>query len=57
MLEPVARIRAHKRTETALGSASAKTVTSLLPQPSVLGVGFILIIKSLQSIYIEKIII
>ena len=36
MLEPVARIRAHKRTETVLGSASAKTVTSLLPIPALL---------------------
>jgi hypothetical protein len=32
----MARIRVQERTETVLGSASAKTVTSLLPQPSVL---------------------
>jgi hypothetical protein len=38
MLESVARIRVQKRTETVMGSESAKTVTSLLPQPSVLAV-------------------
>ena len=61
MLEPMARIRVHKHTETDMGSASAKTVTNNLPILSVLAVAFFIqkhmdydILRSNICLYLDR---